>query len=126
MLEKISEAAPSPSDLEIELTAYVWNYYRDKKFRDARYVTLHLAQLSQLALKLSEAIAREGVPLPEQTADRQLAREARQLGWSLIHRAALLEDGKGDEPIRGAQTKEPYKVKTARGMKKATPLCQGG
>lgn len=120
MLENSPEAAPTPSDLEIELTAHIWNYYRDRKYRDARYVIPHLAQLSRLSLKLSEAIEREGTPRPEQTADQQLVREARQLGWSLIHRAALLEDGKGDEPVRGAQTKEPYIIKTARGMKHAT------
>lgn len=120
MLENSPEAPPTPSALEIELMAHIWNYYRDKKFREARYVTPHLAQLSGMALRLGEAIEREGSPIPKHTGDRQLAREARQLGWSLIYRAALLEDGKGDEPIRGAQTKEPYEVKTARGTVKAT------
>src|SRR4051812_15537756 len=108
MHEDSPEPAPTASALEIELTAHIWNYYRDKRWRVPRYVVGHLNQLSSLALKLGEAIEYEGMPIQEKTRDRQLARDARQLGWSLIHRAALLDEGKGSEPIRGAQTEEPY------------------
>lgn len=120
MLEDGQEARPTPSALEVELTAHIWNYYRDKRWRVPRYVVEHLNRLSDLSLRLGETIEREGMPTPEVTPDRQLAREARQLGWSLIHRAALLEDGKGDEPIRGSQTGETYKVKTPQRVKECT------
>ncbi len=120
MIEDSPQAASTPSTLEAELTAHIWNYYRDKRWRVSRHVVGHLHQLSGVALKLGEAIEREGIPIQEKTRDRQLAREARQLGWSLIHRAALLDDGKGSEPIMGAQTEEPYEVKTGERTRKVS------